>query len=450
MKAASAGIQGAMCCIALFLFLATTPAGAQLDDVLTMQSAPAVGELLRDAEARLARGDAESAWRLLSPRETEFAGNPLFDYLLGVAALDTGRRSEAIFALRRSLAVEPRFSGARMELARAYFETGNSALARPLFVALRNEDPPAGVRDIIDGYIRAIDARPAPRRSRFTPYAELAGGYDSNANGSTATQQYFGFTLSPDNVETDSPFYEFGAGFHWTLPTSRSNGWYLGARVGHRANPDASFVDSTIVNGIASWQWRSGAFFGRAGADGYLAWRDGASNESYAGVDALLGRNLHANWDLTAGLRGGALRYADSIEILDVNRILYTLGVNYRPSPLTILTFEAIGGQDSERDPTSPYGNSKLGARLALTAPLGDNTLYASLGSLKSDYDGLFFGAAREDTQLSGLLQVEFRDVLVDGLSLIPRVRYVDNDSDLELYAYKRTEIGLLLRWMPQ
>ena len=45
-----------------------------------------------------------------------------FDYLLGVAALDNGYISEAIFSLRRAIAVEPGFSGARMELARAYFE----------------------------------------------------------------------------------------------------------------------------------------------------------------------------------------------------------------------------------------------------------------------------------------------------------------------------------------
>jgi hypothetical protein len=35
-------------------------------------------------------------------------------------------------------------------------------------------------------------------------------------------------------------------------------------------------------------------------------------------------------------------------------------------------------------------------------------------------------------------------------LSLIPRIRYIDNDSDVSLYDYDRTEATLLMRWTPQ
>ncbi len=55
--------------------------------------------------------------------------------------------------------------------------------------------------------------------------------------------------------------------------------------------------------------------------------------------------------------------------------------------------------------------------------------LFASTGSLTSDYDGLFFGTAREDTQVSALLQITWQDVGNEGLSLSPRIRYIDNDS---------------------
>ena len=66
---------------------------------------------------------------------------------------------------------------------------------------------------------------------------------------------------------------------------------------------------------------------------------------------------------------------------------------------------------------------------------------------LKSDYDGMFFGSSREDDQTSASLQLEFRDVLTDGLTIAPRLRYIDNESDVALYEYDRTEIGLLIRW---
>jgi hypothetical protein len=76
--------------------------------------------------------------------------------------------------------------------------------------------------------------------------------------------------------------------------------------------------------------------------------------------------------------------------------------------------------------------------------------LFASLGALQSDYDGLFFGMTREDTQLNAVLQLEFRDVWTDGLTLAPRLRFVGNDSDVALYEYDRTEVGLLIRWAPK
>ncbi len=408
-------------------------------------------QLFAAAEALLATGQARSAYALLSSREIELAGNAYFDYLLGIAALDSGEPGNAIFSLRRSLAVAPDFAGARMELARAYFDSGNSALARPLFERLLGESPPPGVRAVIDDYIATIDARPSTPKSDFRGYTEFSGGYDNNANGSTENQQFLGFTLSPANLQTESPYTEIGAGFRWNNPKSTQFGWFAGGRASYRHNPDASFVDSVVLSGLAGMNWQRGAIFGRAGAEAYWATRDGDPNQSYAGLDALLGGRIADNWDLTIGLRGGTLRHDDVIEILDVDRLLFSGGLNYRFGPLGSFGVEIIAGNDSERQAGSPYGNSKLGGRLAFYAPVATTgQLFASVGSLTSEYDGLFFGVPREDTQLTTVLQVEFRDIWTQGLSLTPRLRYVDNDSTVALYEYDRTEIGLLFRWTPQ
>ena len=338
-----------------------------------------------------------------------------------------------------------------MELARAHFEAGELDDAKPLFAALLNENPPPGVRNVIDQYLAAINAGPGKPPSNINPYAEFTVGYDDNANGSTDDQQFLGFTLSPDNLATDTSFFEGGAGFNWTVPRSANFAWHVGAHAGYRKNPDASFVDSGILSGRGGMIWRSGANFGRFNVDAYAASRDGESNESYTGGNLLLGRHLNDQWDLSFTLRGGSLRYDESIEVLDVNRILYTLGLTYRFQSRGRLVLEAIGGSDSEQQTGSPYGNSKTGARISVNTAIGDTTyLFASVGNLTSDYDGLFFGSRREDTQLTSVLQFEFRDVMTDGLSIIPRLRYVDNDSDVSLYDWDRTEIGLLVRWEPR
>ena len=427
------------------------PGSAIAQETMQIAANAEVRELLGQAESLLAAGDSQSAYDLLRPREAELAGHAYFDYLLGVAALDSDRIGEAILSLRRAANAAPQFSGARMELARAHFDAGETNLARPLFVALLAESPPPGVRKVLDQYIASIDAKPGTPPSDFSPYAELMIGYDDNANGSTDEQQFLGFTLSPDNLETDSSFYEAGAGFNWTVPRSASFAWRLGAHAGYRKNPDAEFVDAGVFSGVGGIIWHGGSFFGRAEAEAYRATRDGESNESYSGVNILLGRNLSDRWDLNFSFRGGALRYDDAIEILDVNRILYSLGAAYRFQSRGRIAFEAIGGSDSEQQSGSPYGNSKIGARLSVNAPLGKSSYwFLSVGSLTSDYDGLFFGVPREDTQLTSVLQFEFRDVLTDGLTIAPRLRYIDNDSDVSLYDYDRTEVGLLIRWVPR
>lgn len=437
--------------LASLAILASVPVFGQDNQSFQVQTTAETQQLLARAETLLGTGQSQTAYGLLSPREVELAGNPLFDYLLGVAALDSGRFSEAIFSLRRSLAVTPQFSGARMELARAYFESGNSALARPMFVGLLDENPPPGVREVINEYVSAIDRRPPTPARQFSGYVEVFAGNDTNANGSTANQQFLGFTLSPQNLETESPFYEIGAGFNFLVPRSSQFAWVVHARAGQRENNDAPFVDSTLISGFVGSTWQRGAFFGRAGFESYWAARDGDENEVYGGLDLLLGRRLNEQWDLSLGLRGGTHNFDPAIDVLDVDRYLYTLGVSYRVTPQARLTLDAIGGTDNERNTGSPYGNSKSGGRLSLNAAVGNSALlYASIGSLSSDYDGLFFGSPREDTQLSSILQVEFLNVLAEGLSFIPRVRYIDNDSDVSLYDYDRTEIGLLIRWTPR
>lgn len=420
------------------------------DDTITLSNAAASRQIINQAEQQLAAGNAEAAYALLGARENEFAGNAYFDYLLGVAALDSGRKSQAIFSLQRAVAVAPQFAGARLELARAYFETGNESEARPLFESLLDESPPAPVRDILNRYIAAIDAQPVAPSSRFSPYLEFAAGYDTNANGSTDNQQFLGFMLTPNNVETESPFADLALGFSYSRPSSTQFGWYSGLRANYRSNPDADFVDAGIVSGLGGFNWRRQSFFGRLGADAYWASRDGESNENWLAADLLLGSRLSDRWDLTLNLRGGALRHRNSIEILDVDRTLATLGFAYRPTTAAVINLSIIGGQDDERISGSPYGNSKFGGRLSFRALMGRAHVTGSIGSLESDYDGLFFGGSRKDTQTTLLLQLEFRDVWRDGLSLIPRLRYIDNDSDISLYQYHRTEVGLTLRWAPQ
>ena len=102
--------------LARSLLLATTIFGAS--------SALAVGApstVLDEARRLIADGQAADAERLLAMHELEMAGQPLFDYLFGVAALDSGHPAAAVPAFERVLAGEPDSASARLEFGRALF-----------------------------------------------------------------------------------------------------------------------------------------------------------------------------------------------------------------------------------------------------------------------------------------------------------------------------------------
>src|SRR4051794_36512227 len=73
------------------------------------------------ARQLLAAGNAAQAYAQLEPLQDKLAGQAEFDYVFGVAALDSGHIDEAIIAFERVLALVPNHAGARMDLARAYY-----------------------------------------------------------------------------------------------------------------------------------------------------------------------------------------------------------------------------------------------------------------------------------------------------------------------------------------
>ncbi len=121
-----------------YLFPALMPLVAFSSNSLAVE--PGV---LAAAQSMINAGDSLQALDLLSPHEEEYAGDKQFDYLYGLALLDTGEASNAVFAFQRALAVEPNFAGARLELARSYFDMGQMQRAQREFLLLNNQSPPA-------------------------------------------------------------------------------------------------------------------------------------------------------------------------------------------------------------------------------------------------------------------------------------------------------------------
>src|SRR3982750_284468 len=136
--------------------------------------------VVENARKLLAAGNPKQAYAELIAVQNRLSGMPEFDYLLGVAALDSGKLEDAIIAFERVLAVLPNHAGAQMDLARAYYAAGSFDLAEAAFVKLRDSNPPPAAQIAINRYLDAINQRKQQLRAGWTAFGELGVGYDSH------------------------------------------------------------------------------------------------------------------------------------------------------------------------------------------------------------------------------------------------------------------------------
>ena len=162
---------------------------------------------INDAEALMKAGKAAEAYALLAPMEFDRAGDKRFDYLLGNAALDSGKPDKATIAFERVIAVDPNFAGARLDMARAYFQLGDLPRAKTEFDIVMKQNPPEAAKVTIQKYLDAMTAQEKALQTRITAYIEGTVGRDTNINSSTNQAQIpvpvFGnlvFTLGQSNV----------------------------------------------------------------------------------------------------------------------------------------------------------------------------------------------------------------------------------------------------------
>ncbi|HUS25042.1 MAG TPA: tetratricopeptide repeat protein [Candidatus Binatia bacterium] len=405
------------------------------------------------ASRLLASRDGAALLALLAPMEEQYAGDPDYDYLLGVAQLDTGHPSEAIFALQRTLELRPGFSGARMELARAYYEVGDNEESRREFQTVREQDPPPAARDAIERYMSAVDLRSARYRALGRGQLETFGGYDTNANGGTDAQTIaFGpFLLNPapNSRRQESPYYGVAGQYFYGAPLTPDWRWQAGARGTLRENPQASFVDASQALALASVTYgqRATVSAGLSGAWSTLA--DRANNHSY-GLDVGSTLPLGEQFYGAASAHGGMLRYdAPSLKAQDVNQLVgaAALGWHVPWARRLDLDLGPLGGRDEAVNAGSTFGRDLLGARLNLfwVAPLR-LVVSGSAAWVRSDYDYTRTAllAARSDEQAALQLTVDPSDWLRPW-RLRLQGTWIDNRSSLALFQYDKTDIALYL-----
>jgi tetratricopeptide (TPR) repeat protein len=420
-------------------------------------SAMAAGADLPAAKALLESGKPAEAYTALAPFEFEMAGNQDYDYLLAVAALDSGQPEKAILIFDRVLSVNPNFAGARLDLARSYFELKSDAAAREQFEIVQAENPPEPAKSTIAKYLTAIDARTASQTSNFKAYAEFVVGYDSNVNASTSDANVFvpalnaTLTLSSSNLETSSEYFSAATGGEYTHVIGPKIKLLVGADVKKRYNPEASAFHTGSIDLHAGVRYGEEDNNVTVSAQRGRFYLGGDPNRDSYGANAQWAYTIHPQ--LQVSLFGAVTlsRYVPTgIQANDSNLTVAGISWLYAVDleAKTLVSTTAFAGVDSQHRQRADGSKNFRGVRVAAQHRVRDDiALYGSLGLQKGDYDtvNIAFTEKRDDRQYDAAAGVSWR--VNDAWSVRPQVSYTRNNSDISIYEYKRKDASVTVRY---
>jgi tetratricopeptide (TPR) repeat protein len=430
-------------------------------------SAASYERTLRDADDLVRSGKPSEAYSLLAPLEFDHAGEERFDYLLGIAALDSGEPDKATLALERVLMVNPNSAGARLDLARAYYQLGDAQRAKTEFEAVLKQNPAPAVRATIRKYLDAISSQGAGS-TRLAGYIEGALGRDSNANNATAQTQItvnvpgVGPTatlLNPTSVKTADSYAGLAVGGEVAHGLSQSWGLYAGADLRQRTYHVQKVFDSLGA------ELRAGAIYGaesnrvRFGVQGGTYTLGPVRNRNTAGFSADWAHAVNPANQANLFAQYMQYRFADvAMQVNDFNQQILGAGwLHVLADGQSTLSGSVYAGREQDTSSVitaaTPNGGRTDGAKRIGGLRVGAQTiwgesmvLFADAGWQSGSYSRVnpFFQVQRAD---------KFADLALganwhwDALwSLRPQLSYTRNQSNIAIYSYNRADVSVTLR----
>ena len=214
-------------------------------------------------EALVTQEQYQQAFALGQENLNEWEGDPDFDYIFGLAALESGDANDSFFALER-VAATATDSGlralARLELARAYFVTNNLTAPENLFNAVLATNPPPNVQQNIQFFLQLSAARQNAQTPTLNWTVSPVIGSDSNANSATSnglidTPLIGQIELDPAGQETEDNFSNTTLTMAYQYPFTRDRSLNFNLNLSPLNNFDTDQFDIDNVRGELAYNW---------------------------------------------------------------------------------------------------------------------------------------------------------------------------------------------------
>jgi tetratricopeptide (TPR) repeat protein len=433
----------------------TQPVLAQTAAPATPADASTVVKVVAEMQRRINDGRFAAAYTLATSMP-DAQGDPHFDFLYGVAAVNVGRTAEAVLALQRHLAVVPGNDRARLDLARAYFDLGDDVRARQEFEFVLRYNPPADVQANIRRYLDSMQVREGlSGNANARLYGEVGFGHDSNANMGTYNTTidaplFAGTAIDPTSQGQPSDFAWVAAGGRWVRQVSGPFGVYAGADMDNKMNQDTPQFNTANLSGYAGFSMVSGPVLYR------LSLSDAVTYVNALRYSGRLGTSGEAQYAVGDGLTlSGRLQYAEqsyspensyrdaTLETYGV-AVEQALSVPWRPALGLQLSQAMEDNLSKRRDLSRQLDTWRLSASLSPSDKLGVMLAYSEQQATYQAIDA-GFGNVRGDKQSTLDLVISY--ALDANWTLRADVQQMENKSNQSLYSFQRTMGGIKLRY---
>lgn len=382
----------------------------------------------------------------------EMEGDSNFDYLYGVSAIDSGHASQGVFALERVLMQFPDDHVARLELARGYFILEEYARSRQEFEKVLAINPPKGVRETTESFLEQIRLREARYRTTTGGYVALGLGSDSNVLSGPDNSSLTIFQVDESDAAQSDTYSELTAS--WGVGHPFAPGWMATGNItaSLHQNQELSAFDTTTstVQAGVSRIYKDSRYKAEALWQQYQL--DSEKYRTMSGLNLDWQTSFSEKSRLNTTLQYVALSYPT---IETKNSKLSTLALTWTQTFAgtwnpTFFASLNLGQETPDESPNAAVERDlagyRIGGILAFTPRL---LLQTAVGIQTSDYPETsypFIGdLSRSDDLLTANINLLW--LINKDWRLDTRIGYTKNDSNVEIYGYKRTTAGLEINY---
>lgn len=424
--------------------------------LVVLMGSPVMAKQFTESEAyqalkeQLDQQNFSDAWQMAQEQADDHLGDVYFDFLYGLAALNTNNIEVAGFAFERVVVNKPSWLDGQYYLAIAYFKMANYQGVIQLCQTIITQPKTTNkLKSASQKLKQAAQKKLAQQALYFRQNVSLSTGFDSNINAGVNEDNIYlpllgqSIALSEDSKENSDSYLDLNYQLNGTKAlTQKSKLLFSGQANVHNFINDNEFNRFTFDGSVSYWQ-QFEHFDASVGVRVQPLWFSGDYYRNQTSIHSKINKQLSQQWLISGALALGKTKNSENT-YLDTDDITLSVGSDYYVDNWRHgLTFSYLE-QSSDQNVNDHI--SRKSSALSYNNIWVIDPQWVAFGTLSwqhQTYQGAhpFYFTKRVDNMWSIAGMVQFKQS--GKLSYRFNISMQDNDSNLSLFSYQRFDIGL-------